>query len=204
MWSSDGTQIISMILVSGGATIFQAWSPITGQLVGPVLLTFNSEDVGFTLPSPNRKLILIAGRENVGIWDIGKRKLVSTLPVNMWGENAAAGVTWSPDNSKIAIGDFKSKVVKIWSVLDGEPEGSFTDHAGSLYWSPDGKYIAETTTQIYIWDVHTKRVIASFGQVGANQFIAWAAWSTDSRKLASSTINFKDFTQHTVNIWQLF
>lgn len=77
---------------------------------------------------------------------------------------------------------------------------------GSLSWSPDGKYLAENSTQIYLWDVqdvHTQHIVATFGKVLANQFIAFVAWSKDSGKLASSTIDLKDFTQNTVNIWQL-
>ena len=77
---------------------------------------------------------------------------------------------------------------------------------GGLAWSPNGKYLAESVSDIHIWDVNAKKLVATFGRVDKVHNIPTLAWSPESSMLTSSTIyvaGLGDPTRNTVNVWKL-
>jgi WD40 repeat protein len=76
------------------------------------------------------------------------------------------------------------------------------DLAG-LAWSPNGKYLAESATSINIYDVNAKRIVTTFGKVGANHKIFSVAWAPDGSGLVSSADLMPDdgHSQTLVNVW---
>jgi WD40 repeat protein len=73
-------------------------------------------------------------------------------------------------------------------------------------WSPNGKYLAESTSAIHIWDIKAQKVVATFGRVDKVHWVVTLAWSPESNMLTSSTIYVVgrgDQTQNTVNVWKL-
>jgi WD40 repeat protein len=75
---------------------------------------------------------------------------------------------------------------------------------GALAWSPDGKYLAESGSDMHIWNVKTRHIVATFGKVDKIHWIATLAWSPDSTMLVSSTnVIQKNDAQNTVHVWKL-
>ena len=159
--------------------------------------------------SPDGKYIAASTQNGTEIWNISTKTLVSTLPVNTADMNAPSALAWSPDDASLALGATNSSSVQIWSVASGKQTASFTDEShvanlGALAWSPDGKYLAESTTEINLWDVHTQKIVATFGKAPAGKWVNTLAWSKDSSKLASTLTNTDgNWSQNTVNLWKL-
>jgi WD40 repeat protein len=101
--------------------------------------------------------------------------------------------------------------MQVWSVANGQLTATFhdtddpTSNIGTLAWSPDGKYLAESYSDIHIWDVNANKLVATFGKVTTKQGIYALAWSPDGKMLASSVQNNAggDPRPNTMNVWQL-
>ena len=117
-------------------------------------------------------------------------------------------MAWSHDGAFLALGLPNSSTVQVWAAATGKLSATFQDSdtslklVGALAWSPDGKYLAESTTAIHIWDVQAQKRVATFGKGDAEHEIVALAWSSDSDMLASSSIHLAH-TQNTVTIWKL-
>jgi WD40 repeat protein len=219
IWSSDGTQIISAMqgqTLNSAASVV-VWNASTGALIrtavtfGPdrQFIGLNS-GLGQGAISSNGKYVAVqAANNSIEIWSIATGKQVSTLPYN---QQQISALAWSPDSSSLALGLTNASDVQTWSVASGQLTTTFHDRdsantfIGALAWSPDGKYLAESASDIHIWDVSEQKIVATFGQVAQNQWIATLTWSPDSSMLASTYNNDNkggDRTQNTGDIWKL-
>src|SRR5262249_502015 len=143
--------------------------------------------------SPDGKYVAIQLLNNlIEIWNIVTGKRVSTLPYH---EVNVSALAWSPGDVSLALGLFDRPEVQIWSdtTAVGQLSASFKDTdtwaniIGGLAWSPNGKYLAESASDIHIWDVQAQQIVATFGRVDKSHFIPTLAWSLNSSKLASTT-----------------
>ncbi|GHO53147.1 WD40 repeat domain-containing protein [Ktedonobacter robiniae] len=200
VWSPDGTQIISLVDYPVGHWIIQVWSASTGKVVSSTPLTQSRQPLGYVSLSPHGTYFAIDTGRDIAIWNIQAKKVVSHLPISVDNQHFLSDA-WSADESMLALGIFNGNNFSAWSVSDGKQIASFADkNIGSLAWSPDGKYLAESNTMIHLWDVRTQKVVATFGD---NQWIANLAWSQEGSKIASSAVKQGDLTKNTVSIWKL-
>jgi WD40 repeat protein len=219
VWSSNGTQILSEVIQfptkTSSIVSVQIWNASTGAFIRTAL-TFNT-DIQLPGVSENAWPISSNGKYNaiqksnnsIEIWNIETGKMVSSIPFNQPGISAMA---WSPDGASLALGLPNASQVQIWSTATGQLSSTFKDSdtwamvIGALAWSPNGKYLAESTSAIHIWDVKAQKVVATFGRVDKVHWVATLAWSPESNMLTSSTVHVAgpgDQTHNTVHIWKL-
>lgn len=214
----------------------QIWNTSTGTLVRTAIkfstivhfIGYNGGQDQGTI-SPDGKYVAVqTANGSIQIWSIATGKLVSTIPfttippgtaaLNLFGYLPSA-VAWSPDSSSLALASPNSTNIQVWSVTNGQltttfhdsddvnPKGaSYPSIVGTLSWSPDGKYLAESAVDIHIWDVNANKLVATFGKVATGHWISALAWSPDSKMLASNDGNPAkngDYTLNKVNVWQL-
>lgn len=218
MWSADGTQIISVVSVQGEVTV-QLWNASTGAPVRTLFTvpgTLGTDAQPLNLLSPDGKYLAVQFDDSsIQIWSIDSGKRVSTIPFEK-GEFDFMGfpsaVAWSPDGTSLALGLTNASKVQIWSTATAQLIASFTDtdasaHViGALAWSPDGKYLAESGSDIHIWDVKAQKFVATFGKVDPTRWTATLAWSPDSRMLVSATngiLQKGKITENKINVWKL-
>ena len=215
------------------AASVQIWNASTGTLVRTAL-TFgaNVQFLGGNSPesaiaiSPDGKYVAVqVASGSIQVWSIASGKQVSTIPFTTIPSGTAASdlfnylpsaVAWSPDSASLALGSIYSSTnnansMQVWSVANGQLTATFhdtddpTSNIGTLAWSPDGKYLAESYSDIHIWDVNANKLVATFGKVTTKQGIYALAWSPDGKMLASSVQNNAggDPRPNTMNVWQL-
>jgi WD40 repeat protein len=225
-WIANGTQIVSAVTKSSaskGASgslsslSVQVWNASSGALIRTALtfapgVRFLGQDVGQLPLSPDGKDIAIQKPDNtIEVWDIGSGKLVSSIPYH---ESDVSALAWSPGDASLAIGLFDASEVQIWSATTGQLRATFQDTdtwakiIGALAWSANGKYLAQSGSDIHIWDADAQKIVATFGRVDKAHFIATLAWSPNSSMLVSSTNHILDAianpdSQNTVNVWKL-
>ena len=221
VWSSNGTQVLSEVIQfptkTSSIVSVQIWNAATGAFIRTAL-TFNTDiqlqgvsEYAYTSPiSSNGKYNAIQKSNNaIEIWNIETGKMVSSIPFNQSGVSAMA---WSPGGASLALGLPNASVVQIWSTATGQLSSTFKDSdtwakvIGALAWSPNGKYLAESISDIHIWDVKGQKLVATFGRVNKVHCIPALAWSPESSMLTSSTVHIAgpgDQTHNTVNVWKL-
>lgn len=113
-----------------------AWSPDSRRLA----LTFYIND-NDPVPCP------------VVIWDVATRQAL----LSCWGQlGASAGVTWSPDGTRLASGGY-DKTIQVWNATTGQRIFTYQGHSSiidSVVWSPNGKLLASIDNfgTLLIWD----------------------------------------------------
>jgi hypothetical protein len=174
-WTPDGKQIITserVILLPHAPfrEIVQVWDASTGAFIRTPL-TFDHVLGGSLAPDASDYAVQTS-EHMVEIWKIDSGKLVSSI-----ASSVAGPVAWSPGDALLALGLSSSHwpaqpgEVQLWSTATGQLLASFQDSdtfegmIGGLAWSPDGKYLAESSAQIHIWDVTTRKLVATFGQI---------------------------------------
>ena len=238
-WTSDGTQIVSTAILDWPSlpgvrpgTIYdvaiQVWNANTGALVRTVKT--DQVLIGSDTISPDGKYFTLQkADQGVQILDVATGKLVSTMP-----PFRGVIMAWSPDDASIAFdvavphpNDMTTSEVQVWSATTGQRISTFVDDTewegstGAVAFSPDGKYLAESSSEIHIWDIKTQKLVATFGKVTTRETssdgktvilhrIGALAWAPDGRMLASVTESettppgddpFQE--QNTLNVWQL-
>lgn len=211
-WSSDSTQLvfvsendhensfsdsIKSVNVSSGRNVTTLMTLPTDRL--PI---FFSPDGKFFITTQTNA----ANTKEYDFWDLNRKKQVSTLlsPI----PDSRGMVTFSPDGSQVAIAE--NKQVEIYTTANGKLISSFraaqmpTHGSMSLAWSPDGKYLAEGTNAITIYDVQTMKAVTTFGQVDAQHTITTLAWAPDSKGLVFATGPIAiSSPEGTVQVWTL-
>lgn len=235
-WTADGAQIVSATIVAflshtTPTEAVQVWNASTGALVRTVMT--DEVLIGSTTVSPDGKYFALQkADQGVQVREVETGKLVSTIPVAK-----VRDVVWSRDGASLAAVVFvphanetTTEVVQVWSTATGQQIAAFEDPTawegdiGAVAFSPDGRYLAESSSEIHIWDVKTQRLVATFGKVATkevssdgavvNHVIAALAWASDGHTLASVTGSDApgDLStprlapvqeQDTLNIWQL-
>lgn len=116
--------------------------------------------------------------------------------------------TWSPDASRLAIGDGIGAVyasaptgISIWDVSSGERLSRIEQGASALLtalaWSPDGRYMASCSRapSLTVWDAGSGEALWSVQPCFDPTVLAW---SPDSRYLAANP-----FAPWIVTLWQV-
>ncbi|MBV9229647.1 MAG: PD40 domain-containing protein [Chloroflexi bacterium] len=212
-WSSDGTKLIFVSQESNHQSSIKSVDAANGGNVKALMKVDGNEGLsGVTGLSPDGKYALLTQfntstkQKEHSIWDVNAGKKVSDLPSDN-GKGGFSAAVFSPDGSLFAQGG--NGKIQIYSTADGKLQSSFEDHdAGGpddLAWSPDGKYLAASATSINIYDVNAKKIVTTFGQVGAHHAISHLAWAPDGNGLVSSTNLVPDdgHSQTLVNVWAL-
>lgn len=233
-WTTDGTQIVTLVHVDflTRATVTveaQVWDATTGVLVRTAKSAAGVLLAGAWL-SPNGKYLALQYPDfHTEIWDTATATRVSAI-----ASGRIMSVAWSPDGASIAFAltnpgwpKTPANKIEIWSTVTGQHAASFEDRdtfegdIGALAWSPDGKYLAESSAKINVWDVKAGTRVATFGKIETKTTssdgkvtmyyeIAALAWAPDSRGLVSVTSSasvprVSGVTSYTdaLNVWQL-
>jgi WD40 repeat protein len=210
VWSSDSAKLIFVSDESNHQQRVKSVDANGGNAATLMTLPANS---GGVILSPDGKYLLLdafdmkAKSKIFSIWDVNSGKKV-------WEISSTSGfgpLAFSPDGSMLALG--KNGQVQIYATTSGKLLTSFQNNStlprggSTLVWSPDGKYLAESSDVIHIYDVNAQKTVATFGQVDNQHWITTLVWSPDSKGLASSTILLKvdvpADTDNTVNVWKL-
>jgi WD40 repeat protein len=235
VWVSNGTQIISsevnVLSHTTQSVKIQIWDASTGALVRTAF-TFNDGIlIGSAWISPNGRYLAVQMSDHkITFWNIGTGTVVSTTTSSVAGNSQP--VTWSPDGTSLAVGlpnanwPVKPSEVQIWSSATGQLSASFQDshtfegNIGGLAWSPDGKYLAESSAEIHIWDVAARKLVATFGKIATKTTsssgktttffqVSSVTWAPDGSRLASITTSYAfppvpgASNRDTLNVWQL-
>jgi WD40 repeat protein len=199
-------------------------------LQNPRFPTFDEKKQEAWLSPNGIYLALQKSDHHIEFWNIDTGKLVSTTSSSVAGNSQP--IAWSPNGASLAVGIGSANwpaapgEVQIWSTATGQLIASFTDSdtfegdIGGLAWSPNGKYLAESSAEIHIWDVAARQLVATFGKVATkttsshgkatifSQIIS-VAWAPDGSMLASVTVSSTHPSapgssgQDTLNVWQL-
>lgn len=235
VWVSNGTQIISsevnVLSHTTQRVKIQVWDANSGALIRTAF-TFNDGIlIGSAWISPNGQYLAVQRSDHkITFWNIGTGKLVSTTTSSVAGNSQP--IAWSPDGASLAVGlpnanwPVKPSEVQIWSSATGHLSASFQDshtfegNIGGLAWSPNGKYLAESSAEIHIWDVAARELVTTFGKIATKTTssngktttffqISSVTWAPDGSRLASVTSSYvfppvpEASNQDTLNVWQL-
>src|SRR5258706_354772 len=235
VWASNGTQIISsevnVLSHTTQSVNVQVWDANSGSLIRTALTLNGGILIGSAWISPNGQYLAMQRSDHkITFWNIETEKVVSTTTSSVAGN--AQSIAWSPDGTSLAVGlpnanwPAKPSEVQIWSSATGQLTATFQDtntfegNIDGLAWSPNGKYLAESSAEIHIWKVATGQLVATFGKVAtkgtSNQGkttilsqIVSVAWAPDSSRLASVTTSAANppvpgsNQQNILNVWQL-
>ena len=170
------------------------WDPTTHQ--------FNNElDASLISPygvafSPDGKR-LVAGDncENVTLWDIKTRQVISHLDFGTSG--IISSLVFSPDGKMIAIGgDAPDVAVSLWDgespEISGQPLDVSVYGKSSIAFAPDGKTIAvgNTSGAITLWDVKTRTFVT---WTSTSTSVDSVAFTPDGKELATTSRDGKIF-----------
>lgn len=235
VWVSNETQIIStdvnVLSHTTQRVKVQVWDASTGALIRTAFTVNDGVLIGSAWTSPNGQYFALQKSDHqIEFWNIDTGKLVSTTSASVAGNSQS--IAWSPDDASLAIGlpnanwpDAPSEV-QIWSSVTGQLTASFQDshtfegNIDGLAWSPNGKYLAESSAEIHIWDVAARKLVTTFGQIATKTTsgngktttffqISSVTWAPDGNRLASVTSSHVfpavpgASNQDTLNVWQL-
>ena len=137
--------------------------------------------------SPNGAYLASAGEDHVQVWDTatGGKQSLYTLP------NPSRAVAWSPNGKQIAslMSDRYNTgtTAQVWDAPTGgnlATYGSYTKYGlVDVVWSHDGTRIAVAGRTIDIWEVATKKQLASFGSAFFG--LGAISWSPDDQRIVS-------------------
>ncbi len=237
VWASNETRIISTdVNILSHTTMsvkVQVWDASTGALIRTALTFDDGVLIGSAWLSPNGAYLALQKSDHrIEFWNIETGKLVSTTSASIAGNSQP--VAWSPNGASLAVGIGSANwpatpaEVQIWSTATGQLTASFKDgdtfegDIGGLAWSPNGRYLAEGSAEIHIWDVAASKLVTTFGKIATKTTssngkatifsrIASMAWAPDSSRLASLTSSLTyppgpgsgPSRQDTLNVWQL-
>ena len=194
-WSPDGTKIVS----GGNDGVVRVWDVSNGQPLATLtgLIAYNFQ-VDW---SPDGNKILATGKGNPNsliVWNASTYQQIAAVDAGQ-----ALGAHWSPDSTKIVVGQ-GSGYVSIYASTLGNPTTSYSIDGSVITanWSPDGTKIVAGTSipgndanQIKIWDVNTGNVIATYP--GHTSMVGSVNFSPNGQQIASAS------NDGTVRVWNV-
>lgn len=104
--------------------------------------------------SPDGKLLATAS-ENVALWDVASRKLLTRFDDN----STVWSVAFSPDGKQL-VSTHGNDSILVWEIADRRRAGSFNGHGDtvrSIALSPDGKWMASGSadSSVILWNLKT-------------------------------------------------
>lgn len=235
VWASNETRIISIdgnVLSHTTESVkVQVWDASTGALIRTAFTVNDGVLIGSAWISPNGQYFALQKSDHrIEFWNIDTGKLVSTTSASVAGNSQP--IAWSPDGASLAVGlpnanwPAAPSEVQIWSAVTGQLTASFQDshtfegNIGGLAWSPNGKYLAESSAEIHVWDVAARKLVTTFGKIATKTTssngktttffqISSVTWAPDGNRLASVTSSYVfppvpgASNQDTLKVWQL-
>ena len=149
---------------------------------------FGRGSVEATAISPDGNLFAVASRIGVWLYNAHTDDFIRLIAVE--GTGLLSVVTFSPDGTRIATGDWDG-IATVWDVATGTELTIFTktDYISSVAFSPDGKFLGTGSRdgKAVLWDIdtgaarwtvsHTNRVPSvTFSPDG--KFLATASWDS--------------------------
>lgn len=155
----------------------------TGALFGRI------QNIGQVELSPDGKLLaLMPGTRGatVTLWDVARDRAVLGLE-NLPANQGLGPVRFTPDGKQVAVvwGNTEPKL-GFWDVATGKPARSIKLPRAEIHtmvFSPDGKRVAASGTDIRLWDIETgKAVVECVGHTGRIEALTFSA---DGKTLVS-------------------
>ena len=197
-FSPDGSRIVS---ASNDETV-KIWDTQTGECIRT--LEGHTSRVHTAAFSPDGSRIVSASNdETVKIWDTQTGKCIRTLTGHTDSVWSAA---FSPDGNSIASAGWWDRTIRIWNTETGKciqilKKSLFNNKEGHTKaiayaaFSPDGKRIASTSTNILIWDIVKGKIIKKLE--GHTDAVWSAAFSPDGKRIVSASMD------QTTRIWDV-
>ncbi len=150
---------------------------LRGTLTSELLMPVRAWNLVFSVDGK----VLAAGSGGiVRAWDMANRKLL------LQGEGSGLAVAVSPDGQTLAAG--RGREIDLWQIQTGRKYATLRGHREGIYWvafSRDGRTLASACEDVKLWNLATRREVASFSQPQPFQAVAF---SPDGRSLLAGRI----------------
>lgn len=185
-WFSSGSTLAS---VTGNGNV-KLWSIKSTNPIESFLID-NSYPCHIAISS-DEKLILVGGRDNITLWDIGQRRIINRIE----DHNSHKQVSWAPNREIFAF--VSGGLLQLWKLQ--QEKAFYTTSLSNISshciaWSPDGTMLAFSyagqdayTHTIKIIRMYHDKNLDTYSLSGEHLgYISALAWSSDGRFLASSS-----------------
>jgi len=173
-------------LASGGRSGVHLWNAVTGKTTATI--RGNLFEIDSLVFSPDGRILAGASPMQSGLqlWDVVNGSTLATFT-----DTTTASVVFSPDGKTLASGGLSG--IRLWNVFTRQIAATLASdrtNTNSVAFSPDGKILASGSGSIafpngprgiQLWDVATKRSIATF----TDAITASVVFSPDGKTLAS-------------------
>lgn len=141
VWSPDGTRLAALDSSLSVGSRLRIWDAASGKLVRAIR---TSSDVFNVVAWSPRGDVVAVGRTGGGIALLDP---TTGRTVREWKGHSGSvrALAWSPDGRRLASGDNRDALVRLWNADTGEPAGASLSTAHMpqrLTWSPDGSRLA--------------------------------------------------------------
>jgi WD40 repeat protein/tRNA A-37 threonylcarbamoyl transferase component Bud32 len=184
-WSPDGTRLTTAerdgLWIVRDASTWTILSRFQGHDAHPVYCAAWSPD--------GRWIAASCGRGMLKVWDpVTGAERWSIRSAMIPKNDAAMGIAWSPDGTRIALALNNPMVIRVFDADDGRERLLLKGHThavSAVAWSPDGTRLASASYDktARIWDADRGNILATMN--GHRSFVYAIAWSPDGRRIAT-------------------